>query len=346
MKQWNFGVIGAGVIGDFHAKAITDTPNAKLIGICDIVSEKAQELAKKYSCKVYKNYNKMLTDSEIDAVTIGTPSGLHMKPAIAAAKAGKHVLCEKPLEITLKKVDKMIEAHEKAGTTLGCVFQVRYTECLTHLRNAIAQGRFGVLTYAGSYVPWYRTEQYYKDSWHGTWKMDGGGALMNQSIHMIDLMCDMVGLPDSVQAFANNIGHPGIEAEDTAVAALRFKSGMLGIIYGTTSSYPGHFKRFEITGTKGTVVFLEDSFSVWKFEDSRPEDKEIIEKYGNVSSGQGGVLNPADIPYKLHTNQVRDFVDALDKNRKYRVNGQEARKSVALILAIYKAAKIGKMVRL
>jgi len=345
MKTWNFGIVGAGLIAEFHARAIADIPNAKLVACCDTVAAKANKLAEKYSCQPFESYEDMFNSADIDIATIATPSGLHMEPAVAAAKAGKHIICEKPLEVTLKRVDAIINAHKKAGTMLGGVFQNRFTDAQIVLREAVNSGRFGVITYAGVYVPWWRTDEYYKDSWHGTWKLDGGGALMNQSIHMVDMLCDLMPPVESVQSFTATLGHPQIEAEDTAVAALRFANGALGIIYGTTASYPGQFKRFEITGTKGTVVYLEDSFTVWQFADERPQDKKIREQYGKVK-GLGGVADPAAISHELHTRNFKAFIDALESSKDFSLSGTEARKAVELILAIYKAAKEQRIVKL
>ena len=218
MKTWNFGVVGAGLIADFHARAIRDIPNARFVACCDTVAPKAQALAGKYGAKAYSSYEEMVQSDNIDIVTIATPSGLHMEPTIAAAQAGKHVICEKPIEITLKRIDAMIAAHKKAGTRLGGVFPYRFNDLMTPLREAIQSGRFGTITYASVYVPWWRTDAYYKDSWHGTQKLDGGGALMNQSIHMVDMLCDLMPPIESVQAYTATLGH-AIETEDTAVAA-------------------------------------------------------------------------------------------------------------------------------
>jgi len=262
MKTWNFGIVGAGLIADFHASAIRDISDARLVGCCDIVAEKAGALAEKFGCRVFADYRELAASSEIDIVTIATPSGLHAEATIAAAKAGKHVICEKPLDVTLERIDSMIEAHEKAGTKLGGIFPYRFNDAVAILRDVIKSGRFGVITCAGVYVPWWRTDEYYKDSWHGTLRLDGGGALMNQSIHMIDMLCYLMPPIESVQAYMATRGHPQIEAEDTAVVAVRFVDGTLGIIYGTSASWPGRFRRFEITGTRGTVVYTEDSFTL------------------------------------------------------------------------------------
>ena len=354
MKTWNFGIVGAGLIADFHAKAIADIPNAKLSACCDKIPDRANKLADKYNARAFESYEEMLKSDNVDIVTIATPSGLHMEPVIAAAEAGKHVICEKPLEITLERIDAMVEAHQKSGTVLGGVFQNRFTEAQTALREAINSGRFGVITYAAVFVPWWRTDEYYKDSWHGTWKLDGGGALMNQSIHMIDMLCDLMPPIESIQAFVGTLGHPQIEAEDTAVAVLRFTpppsgpaatGGALGIIYGTTASYPGQFKRFEITGTKGTVVYLEDSFTVWQFADERKGDEQIRKRFGQVK-GLGGVADPAAITHENHTRNFKAFIKALESGGDFSLSGTEARKAVEVILAIYKSAKEQTKVKL
>jgi UDP-N-acetyl-2-amino-2-deoxyglucuronate dehydrogenase len=345
MKTWNFGIIGAGLIADFHARSIGDLPNAKLVGCCDKLPEKAKRLADKFGVRAFDDYKQMLDSDEIDVVTIATPSGFHMEPTIDAAKAGKHVICEKPLEITLERIDAMIEAHEKAGTCLGGIFPYRFNDMMKPLREAINSGRLGVITYASIFVPWWRTDEYYKDSWHGTWKLDGGGALMNQSIHMVDMLCDIMSPIESLQAFTGKLGHPQIETEDTAVAVLRYTNGALGIIYGTTASFPGQFRRFEITGTKGTIINVENSITVWQFADEKPEDAEVLKKFGQIEGG-GGVADPAAITHENHTRNFKAFLDALESGEDFWIDGREARKAVEVILAIYKSAKTKKNVKL
>ena len=321
-----------------------------LLAVCDTILAKARKLADKFGVKAFESYQEMLKLKEIDIVTIATPSGLHKEPTIAAAKAGKHVICEKPLDITLKRIDAMIKAHEKSGTRLGGIFPYRFNDAMVPLREAINSGRFGTITYAGVYVPWWRTDEYYKDSWHGTWKLDGGGALMNQSIHMVDMLCDLMPPIESVQAFMGTLGHPQIETEDTAVAILRYANGALGIIYGTTASYPGQFRRFEITGTKGTVIQVENSLTVWQFADERPEDEKIRKKFGKIAGG-GGVADPSAITHENHRRNFKAFIDCPGKRsheffERGWISGREARKAVEVILAIYKSAREQKLVKL
>jgi UDP-N-acetyl-2-amino-2-deoxyglucuronate dehydrogenase len=343
MKTWNFGVVGSGLIADFHARAIGDIPNARFTACCDKIPERAAKLAEKYGAKAFAGYDEMIKSDAVDIVTIATPSGLHMEPTVAAAQAGKHVLCEKPLDITLERIDAMIEAHDKAGTRLGGIFPYRFNNLMIPLRDAIASGRFGTITYAGVYVPWWRTGEYYQDSWHGTWALDGGGALMNQSIHMIDMLCDLMPPIESVQAYIGTLGHK-MEAEDVATAVLRYTSGALGIIYGTTASYPGQFRRFEITGTKGTAVNVENSITMWEFADKRPEDEEVRRQFMKIEGG-GGVADPAAISYENHTRNFKAFLDALETGEDFWISGPEARKAVEVILAIYKSAREGRPVK-
>jgi len=343
MKIWNFGIVGSGLIADFHAKAIQSLENARLTGICGRNIDKAKKLADKYHCEAYDDYKKMVSNPDIDIVTIATPSGLHMEPTIEAARYGKHVICEKPLDISLKRIDKMILAHEKAGTCLGGIFNFRYYDSNRVLKDAIDKGRFGKITYAAVYVPWWRKESYFQNSWHGTIDMDGGGALMNQSIHMIDLLQYLMGPVKSIQGYTSTLVHD-IEVEDTAAAVLKFRNDALGVIYGTTASWPGQFRRLEITGSKGTVFQVENSFKVWQFADETEEDKEIRQKYGEIEGG-GGVSDPAAIQFEPHARNFADFIDAIENNRPFGIDGAEARKSVEIVLAIYEAAKKHKIYR-
>ena len=337
MKIWNFGIVGAGLIADFHAKAIQSLNNARLAGICGTNHAKVAALAAKYGCRTFSDMNEMLHSPDIDIVTIATPSGAHMEPAIEAARSGKHVICEKPIEISLTRVDKMIKAHDEAGTRLGGFFNYRYSEALPYLKKAIQDGRFGTITYASVHVPWWRNESYYTNSWHGTSMLDGGGALMNQAIHMIDILQYLMGPVESLQAYVATLAHK-IEVEDTAAAVLQFKSKALGVIYGTTASFPGQFRRLEITGTMGTVIQVENSFKVWQFADQMEADNEIFNTFSRIEGG-GGVSDPAAIPFEPHARNIAAFIDSVETGKSFEVDGPEARKAVEIILAIYSSAR-------
>jgi predicted dehydrogenase len=343
MKTWKIGIAGAGMIADFHARAIESLPNAQLVGFSNIRKEKAEKMAQKYGVKSWDTISSMIQSDEIEMVMIATPSGAHLDPAVEAARYGKHVLCEKPLEIQLDRIDQMIEAHEKAGTYLGGIFNLRYNETTRIIKEAVDSNRLGVITYAAVHVPWWRTNEYY-EGWHGTWSLDGGGALMNQSIHMIDLLQYMMGPVANLGAFSSKAGHPQIETEDTAVSILQFKNNALGLIYGTTASYPGQFRRLEITGTKGTIVLVENSLRVWQFAEMTEEDEKIIQEHGKIEGG-GGVADPAAISFENHAKNIAAFLSAIDEGRKFEIDGTEARKSVAVILDIYNASKGKKIIQ-
>lgn len=340
MKSWNFGIIGTGMIADIHAKAIQNLDRGNLAGVCSSDPAKANVFAEKYNCKAFANYTEMLASDQIDIVTIATPSGNHMEPAVEAAQRGKHVLCEKPMEISLERIDKMIAAHEKAGTHLGGIFNYRFNDTVVLLKEAIDKGRFGRISYVSVHVPWWRSDEYYHSKWRGTWALDGGGALMNQSIHMIDLLQYLAGPIESLQAYIATIGH-AIEVEDTATAVLRFKNQALGGIYGSTASFPGMFRRMEITGTKGTVILVDNAIQIWQFADQTEEDVQILNSFKEIEGG-GGVSDPSAISYLSHKKNIEAFIESIEAGKPFEINGTEARKAVEIVLAIYASAKEGK----
>jgi len=337
MKKWKFGIIGAGMIADLHAKAIQHLPNATLAGVCGSNQEKARNLAAKYSCKVFVDHEEMIASDDIEIVTIATPSGAHMNPAIASARRGKHVLCEKPMEISLDRIDRMIEAHAQAGTSLGGIFNYRFDDAVRPLKEAIDSGRFGTITCASVYVPWWRSDDYYKSSWRGSIRLDGGGALMNQSIHMVDLLQYLMGPVHSLQAYIATLGH-AIEVEDTATAILQFKNKALGIVYGSTASFPGQYRRIEITGTRGSAILEETRFKVWEFADQTDDDNAFLNKFNQVLSA-GGTSDPSAISFLMHAKNIAAFIESIEGGHPFEIDGREARKAVEIVLAIYRAAK-------
>ena len=342
-----FGIIGCGMISKFHARAIRDIRGAKLVGCYNRTPGPAERLASETGCQPYTDLDKMLANPAINIVTIGTPSGAHMEPAVAAARAGKHVIVEKPLEITLKRCDAIINACDKAGVRLVTIFPSRFHDSSQEMKRAVEAGRFGQLTMGDAYVKWYRTQKYYDSgAWRGTWELDGGGALMNQAIHSVDLLLSFMGPVSEVSAQSATLAHERIAVEDTVVATLRFESGALGVIEATTAAYPGYLKRIEIHGSEGSAVMEEEDIKVWDFAKKIRRDEAIVRQMNQKKSSGGGASDPAAIGHHGHAKQFADLIDAIKKKRSPAVDGREGRRSVEVILAIYKAAETGKTVKL
>jgi predicted dehydrogenase len=339
-EKTRFAIIGAGVISTPHARVITSSPRAELVAIADIELDKAKAQAEQYGIPhTYTDYMEMLKRDDIDVVSICVPSGLHGEATIAAAQAGKHVLCEKPLEITREKMDAMIAACRKSNVKLGAVFQRRTLPAAIATRQAIQSGKLGRMVLGDAYLKTYRSPDYYKSAgWRGTWALDGGGALMNQGVHGVDLIQWMMGDVQLVFAYSKALVRD-IEVEDTAVAVLKYKSGAFGVIQGTTSVYPGRESRFEVHGEKGTIIFADSGFKEWKIEGS---DEVAPQVEGALSASS----NPKNISTGGHYILVNDMIDAIAEDRDPLITGEEARKAVGLILAIYESSREGKEVTL
>jgi predicted dehydrogenase len=346
-KATGFGIIGCGMISNFHARAIRDVRGAELVACFDTVPAAADRLAESTGCKAYHNLDAMLADPAVEVVTIGTPSGTHMEPAVAAARAGKHVIVEKPLEITLRRCDRIIEACEKAGVVLSTIFPSRFHDTNVTLKKAIDQGRFGRLTVGDAYVKWYRTQQYYDSgAWRGTWELDGGGALMNQAIHSVDLLIWLMGQIAEIRAQIGLLAHERIAVEDVAIATVRFANGAMGVIEASTAIYPGYLKRIEIHGTAGSAVIEEEDIVKWDFAKKRVSDAAVEQMMAQRRSGGGGAADPAAIGHHGHAKQFADVLKAIKKGGTPLIDGREGRRSVEVILGVYKAAETGRPVRL
>lgn len=334
-----FGIIGLGAIATVHAKAIETLEQGRLVACYDRTADKAQKFAGTWNCKGYDKLDEFLADPDLDIVTVTTPSGAHLDLALAALKAKKHVIVEKPMEITTDRIDLLIKTAEEEGVMLAGVFQSRYFDAPKAVKKAIDEGRFGKITLVNAQVEWFRDQKYYDGSpWHGTWSLDGGGACMNQAIHAIDLLGWFGGPIDEIYAHADCLAHERIEVEDTAVATVRFKSGALGVIEATTAAYPGFPKRIEVCGSKGSAIIEEENLVFWKFADERPEDAEI-RKLCMGSTSNGGAHNPLDVGFMGHAREFADVVDALKQHRAPGIPGEEARKAVEVIQAMYRSAR-------
>jgi len=328
-----FAVIGCGRISQSHFNAIRQAPDAELAAVCDIVAAKAANAAQdNHLRRWYTNISAMLENENIDVVDICLPSGIHCENAVIAAKAGKHVLCEKPLDITREKMSLMIETCRKQGVLLGGIFQRRTCSAAIDTKKALAANKIGRLVMGSAYLKYYRDQKYYEaDSWRGTWNLDGGGALMNQGVHGIDLLQWMAGDISSVCAFCGTLAR-NIEVEDTAVAAIKFKNGAMGVIEGATSVYPGQDTILSLNGDKGTISFADDQFLQWEFMDSRETPPEI--KYGLGGKNCGWTDGNEG-----HTVLIQDMAEAVLNGREPMIPGVEARKAVDVILAIYESAR-------
>jgi len=342
-----FGIVGCGMIANFHAKAIEHIRGAKIVACTDSISASAERFAAANHCRAYPTVKAMLADPAVDVVTVCTPSGAHRDPAVAAANAGKHVIVEKPLEITLKRCDAIIHACRKNKVRLATIFPSRFSDANIAVKEAIASGRFGKLTLGDAYVKWWRTQPHYDSGgWRGTWALDGGGAYMNQAIHNVDLLYWFMGEVAEVCGITATLAHERIEVEDVGVAAVRFASGALGTIEATTSAFPGLLKKTEIHGTQGSAIVEQDDILLWNFEKATAKDAAIRKKFAQKVGGGGGASDPSAISYVGHMKQIKDFVTAIETGRKPLVDGEEGRKSVEIILAIYKSAWTGKLVSL
>lgn len=337
-KKVGFGLIGVGAISKIHAMAIEKSNLCNLSAVYDLNKDRVDSFSKEHNCVGYTDLESFLGDGNIQVVVVATPSGYHLEPALAALKSGKNVLIEKPLEITTERCDSLISTAKENNVKLGGIFQSRFYDVPRLIKNAIDSGRFGKLVMIEASVKWFRAQSYYDSgAWRGTWSVDGGGALMNQSIHAVDLLSWFGGPVEKVSAMASCLAHERIEVEDTAVAIMKFKNGGYGVLEGATSIYPGFSKRVEVCGTKGSAIMEEDSLVEWKFEDETDEDAAIREKYIS-SSSSGGAADPLAINYEGHMFQFEDFARAVIDDKKPSIDGEEAKKAVDVINRIYESA--------
>lgn len=344
MDKIRFGIVGCGVISSHHAKAINNTEDAELVACCDIVKEKAEKLAEEHgAARVFTDYNEMFASGCIDAVCVCTPSGLHGDVTIAAARAGKHVMCEKPIDITLARIDEMIKECRDAKIKLGVIFQRRTSPLWHTVKKVIDDGKLGKLVLGDAYLKYFRSQEYYDSGdWRGTWALDGGGALMNQGVHMVDIQRWIMGPAESIFAQADHLVR-NIEVEDTSCAVIKWKNGAFGVLQGTTSVTPGMKHRLEFHGENGTISIEGETILQWSFpgsEECDPRNQNATDVTGNTSS------DPKALSSDGHTIQITDLCQAIREDRDPMVTGEEARNAVEMILAIYQSAKTGLPVKM
>lgn len=347
ISMLGFAIVGCGMIARFHARALAEVPGATLRAVVSRSVANAEKMVTELglACDPATDLGAVLKRKDIDVVIITTPSGAHMEPAVAAAAAGKHVVVEKPLEITLERCDRIIDACIRNKVKLCTIFPSRFGDANQELKRAIVAGRFGRLTLGETTCKWWRPQSYYDEGgWKGTQALDGGGALMNQAIHNVDLLSWLMGPVKQISGFTAMLAHERIEVEDTAVACLRFANGALGVIQATTSIWPGLSKTIAIHGDKGTAIIEQDDLLRWEFNPEGPGDKQVRERFAVKTGASGGSSNPAAISHVGHARQLADFVQAISTGKEPLVDGREGRRAVEIILGIYRSMGTGKVV--
>lgn len=358
-SEVGYGIIGCGVIAPWHAEPLTQhVTGTRLLACCDEIPERAQEFAAKYGIpKAYTSIDELLADPEIQAVSVCLPSGMHSETVIRASNAGKHAMTEKPMDITLPKIDAMIAATRSNGTKLGVIFQRRTQPVWIKVRETVQSGKLGKLVLGDAYIKYYRSQEYYDSgAWRGTWALDGGGALMNQGVHLVDILQWVMGPVDTLFSFADHLARD-IEVEDTTVSALRFKNGAFGTLQGATSvigsaewerdaagnvhvtKWGGMTHRLEFHGDRGTIRVDGEEIVHWVVP-----GEPLPDFTGDGSEGAGS--DPRAIGMRGHIIQLQDFVDAIREDRDPMVTGEDGRAAVEVILAVYESARTGRPVQL
>ena len=326
MKPLNFAIVGCGVISKTHILALGKSEKACLYAVCDRDPERAAAAGAAAHAVVYTELDRLLADPLVDVVLILTASGTHGELGIRAARAGKHVVVEKPIDVSVPKARELVHTCREMGVSLSCIFQHRYDADVQALKRAIREGRLGGLNAGCCHTKWYRGQAYYDEvDWRGTKALDGGGALMNQGIHQLDIFQYLMGDVEEVTAFCATRAHERIDVEDLCMAVLKFKNGALGLLESSTVANPGFYTRIDINGSKGTVILQNNTVQEWRLEDG--------EEYQGTKT---------ELPHLL---QLDEIADSIREGRDSLVNGEEALKALCIIEAIYRSAELGRPVK-
>jgi UDP-N-acetyl-2-amino-2-deoxyglucuronate dehydrogenase len=347
-EKLRFGIIGCGVIGPTHAEAINSLPDAQLIAVADPLAERAQKLADKYGVTPYMDIQEMLDHERLDVVTVCTPSGEHGKHACQVMRTGRHVIVEKPMEITRIAIDEMLRIQQEMNVKLSVISQHRFDAATQQIYKLVQEDAFGRLVLGNVFIPWWRSQAYYDSgAWRGTWQFDGGGVLMNQSIHSIDLLQWLMGPVKSLFAYTDTLVHR-METEDVGVAVLRFTNGAIGTIAASTGAYPGVTTRVELFGDKGSASIENDQLSYLHLA---RDEQETTGDYGaspktgqRASTDSSTAHNPAALSANSHALQIADMLRAIRENGTPLVDGNVARHPVDIILGIYDSVRTHKEV--
>ncbi len=329
-RKFRFGILGCGMIAHVHASAIRALPEALLAGAADADAQRAAQFAAQYGVHPYESYGQMLADPEIDAVCICTPSGFHAENAIAALQHGKHAVLEKPMALSVESADRIVSACDRTGKLLTVISQLRFSSDVQRVKALLAENAFGRVTLCSLHMKYYRSKEYYASSpWKGTKAFDGGGALMNQGIHGVDLLEYIVGPVKEISGKARTLSHK-IEVEDTAVAMLEFENGALGVIEASSCAYPGFERRIEIHGDKGYVLLRDN-----RIERMLVDGKEVS---GEALNDAGTSRDPAAINCEMHRQQIQNLLAAVRGEEALLVDAREGKKALRLIEAIYRSS--------
>ncbi len=341
-KILNYAVVGLG-IGMSHCRGAAAAEGARLYAVCDLINERLQKAHESWpEAKLYTDYDEMLADPEIDIVSVCVPSGMHADLAIKALRAGKHVLVEKPMDITVDRIMDIDRVRLETGLKVGGVFQNRRNAIMEPMKAAIDEGRLGRIFTGLFRVCWYRKADYFRANghWRGTWQWDGGGSLMNQGVHTVDLMQWLLGDVASIKAETAILDHDEIETEDFVFATVKFKSGATVLLTSTTCANPGVSTDIQVIGTKGTIFVDGDVPTVWKISGERckEEEQEIMAAF--AGNGSAAWADPTLV--RGHSFMVQDMVDAVRFDRDPMVGPEEATKAVRIVNAVYESARTGK----
>jgi len=351
-EKLRFGIIGCGVIGQIHAEALATLPDAQLVAVADSIPERAQELAEKFHVTPFEDFQEMLAHEELDVVDICTPSGQHGEEASQVMRSGRHVIVEKPMDISHTAIEEMLRVQQETGVKLVVISQHRFDPVTLQVHDLVEEQAFGRLVLGNANIPWWRSQAYYDSgAWRGTWELDGGGVLMNQSIHSIDLLQWLMGPVRSVFAYTDTLVHR-METEDVAVAVLRFANGALGTISATTGAYPGASTRIEIYGDKGSALIEDDHLSYLHLA---RDDSEEVGPYGagaakraqhTQTTDKSAAQDPAALAIRSHISQIADMMRAIRADSTPLLDGYGAKHPVEIILAIYESARTHQEVTL
>jgi predicted dehydrogenase len=337
----HIGILGGGNISDTHARAAAGVAAVRVSAVYGQNPARSAQLAARAGAVAYSDLERFLDHTPMDAVAIGSPSGLHAEHAIAAISRGLHVIVEKPLDITTARIDELIAAADRAGVKAGVFFQDRLKPDVLRMKDIVDSGQLGTPVLASGRVKWHRPDEYFGTSrWRGTWALDGGGALMNQGIHTIDVLAWMFGPVARVSAFAATRVHP-IEVEDTLTATLEFTNGALGIVEASTCAYPGYPRRVELTGREGTLILEGDSLVAIDLRESQlPTPDSQLPNHSQPPTSNFQQAQSATVGDALpHQRMIEDFVRAIETNGAPVCDAREGRRSVEIVEAIYRSAR-------